>query len=28
MEAEKAVKLFLDDKLESDPNKQCKEHHH
>jgi predicted Fe-Mo cluster-binding NifX family protein len=28
MEAEKAVKLFLDDKLENDPNKQCKEHHH
>ena len=27
MEAEKAVKLFLDDKLENDPNKQCKEHH-
>jgi len=26
MEAEKAVKLFLDDKLESDPNRQCKEH--
>jgi len=28
MEAEKAVKLFLDDKLESDPDKQCKEHQH
>ena len=27
MEAEKAVKLFLDNKLENDPNKQCKEHH-
>jgi predicted Fe-Mo cluster-binding NifX family protein len=28
MEAEKAVKLFLDDKLENDPDKQCKEHQH
>jgi predicted Fe-Mo cluster-binding NifX family protein len=27
MEADKAVKLFLDGKLESDPNKKCKEHH-
>ncbi|MFA5403584.1 MAG: NifB/NifX family molybdenum-iron cluster-binding protein [Ignavibacteria bacterium] len=28
MEAEKAVKLFIEDKLENDPNKKCKEHHH
>lgn len=28
MEAEKAVKLFIDDKLENDPNKKCKEHKH
>lgn len=26
--AEDAVKLFLDDKLKSDPDKQCKEHRH
>jgi predicted Fe-Mo cluster-binding NifX family protein len=28
LDAEAAVKLFLDDKLVSDPDKQCKEHRH
>jgi predicted Fe-Mo cluster-binding NifX family protein len=28
MEAEKAVKLFIEGKLVSDPNKKCKEHKH
>jgi predicted Fe-Mo cluster-binding NifX family protein len=28
MEAEKAVKLFIDDKLENDPERKCKGHHH
>ena len=28
MEAEKAVKLFIEGKLISDPNKKCKEHKH
>ncbi len=28
MEAETAVKLFLEDKLKNDPDKQCKEHRH
>jgi predicted Fe-Mo cluster-binding NifX family protein len=28
IEAEKAIKLFLENKLESDPNKKCKGHHH
>ena len=28
MEAEKAIKLFIEGKLKNDPDKKCKEHHH
>ncbi|MCI0473248.1 MAG: NifB/NifX family molybdenum-iron cluster-binding protein [Ignavibacteria bacterium] len=28
MEAEEAVKLFLEDRLQNDPDRQCREHRH